>query len=97
MDVVSEHAQHDVALRQSTAGLVGFAQVLLQAAVVAGGKELVSKVEAALQAGGLPMLRVGFLVDGVEVALTVEGHATGPLEVFGASGLKGLNNSGPVH
>ena len=76
--------QIDTALRVACSGVVAYGQSLMQAALLAGGLDLVQKCEAALRAGGVPMLRVGFLPGGAEVVLTIEGPQR--VEIFDASG-----------
>ena len=81
-------AELDRAMRHSVAGLAAHSQMLLQAALNAGGAELVAEVEEHLRAGASPLVRVALLPGGVEVAVAVAGAPDGraPLEVFSASG-----------
>lgn len=76
----------DTALRQSAAGVVGFAQALMHCVVACCDRERVGAIESALQAGGMPLLRVGMLPGGAELVLTVEGQPGAALELFAASG-----------
>jgi hypothetical protein len=56
---------------------------------------LVQRAEQALQAGGVPVLRVGLVAGGAELLLQVEGQPGGPLELWEASGVTGA--AAPPH
>ncbi len=85
----------DQAQRETAAAFASWTLGLVRLAVAAGGPALVQRAEQALQAGGVPVLRVGLVAGGAELLLQVEGQPGGPLELWEASGVTGA--AAPPH